>query len=176
MYSVKLRRNFYPTLVYSILFYTKFYFHFTAQEVSVDDLPPQDVHIEYVKNEVREAFETVKALPKSNDKVRATTLNLLSSLTIRVNSCNNNEALEQLNKQLTSALSTFDACNKFQGVKNINLLKSPPGNKNVEKQLNFFSTKKKRKSKNKIRFARPTSEDLKDFFQSKDWEHGMSVV
>ena len=42
-----------------------------------------------------------------------------------------------------------------------------PGNKRIEAQLRFFSTKKKRKHTNHLRFTKPSDDDIKKIFGTK---------
>ena len=55
-------------------------------------------------------------------------------------------------------------------MKNIKPVKLERGNKNIEKQISFYSTKRKRKQKSNVRFAKPTMEDYNDFYELKVWE------
>ena len=75
--------------------------------------------------------------------------------------------LLQLEKQINSARSLFLSVEKDNTVPEVinmsDKARTTPANKNVEKQLRFFSTKKKRKNLKKIRFAKPTTDEKEQF-------------
>ena len=75
--------------------------------------------------------------------------------------------LLQLEKQINSARSLFLSVEKDNTVPEVinmsDKARTTPANKNMEKQLRFFSTKKKRKNLKKIRFAKPTTDEKEQF-------------
>ena len=133
----------------------------------------------YVANEVLESFENLKSPPKSDHRIIQTkSVALINTIlrTVESSSSSDVDALNELNKQLTSSLSTFEAMTKFKNVNNIKPVTNEPANKNLEKQVNFYSTKKKRKCKGNVRFAKPTQDDLNKFFNVKPWEGGYDTA
>ena len=83
----------------------------------------------------------------------------------RVENCSNldMDALKHVEKQITSIINKFDAMSKYHSVKELEPSASVPANKNTIRQTKFYSTKKKRKQKSNVRFAKPTAEDKGKF-------------
>ena len=110
--------------------------------------------------------------PTSFERIKSKTSSLLLNLMQRVENCSNLdiEALRHVEKQVTSTLNTFDAMSKYQSVKELKPTSSVPANKNITRQLKFYSTKKKRKRNSNVRYAKPTSEEKVSFFMKLENE------
>jgi len=85
-----------------------------------------------------------------------------------VESCSNLDiaAMKFLTKETSSTIFTFEASCKFKSKDSINAPKNIPVNKNLEPQRNFYSTKKKRKSKENCRFSKPSFKEKEDITKS----------
>ena len=84
----------------------------------------------------------------------------------RVENCSDLDAsaVHYLSKETTSAIHTFDALCKFKYTETLRPVKIIPSNKTVERQRNFFSTKKKRKAKENVRFQKPSFREKDKIF------------
>ena len=77
---------------------------------------------------------------------------------------NNPSNLTQLEKQINSAYSLFLCVEeKSLAPQKIKMSDNAPANKNMEKQLRFFSTKRKHDRGEKVQFAKPTREEKEQF-------------
>ena len=91
----------------------------------------------------------------------------LVALTTELDRSCDTEALKYLEKKLTEAYSVFVTLNRQENLpKNIPVKSTAPANKKMEIQKRFFSTKRKRVTKNKVRYARPTQEEKTEFLRS----------
>jgi hypothetical protein len=89
-----------------------------------------------------------------------------------VDNCLDKEAVDYVSKQCSAVTDTFIAMTKFTNVNNITIPIKEPANKNIQKQLNFYSTKKKRKVKSQVRFAKPSRDEIDGFYNAQFWEIG----
>ena len=140
---------------------------------SVDVDPVEEIMIDiekdrYIDNEMKTAVSTINAgnTSKSFDSTKQQARGKLQLLMDTLETCGPQdiEAIRQLNKHLTSASSTFDS---LLGNREAPLLleKSKyPSNKNIEVQR-FFSTRRKRKRAELVKFAKPGKSEKKQILK-----------
>ena len=80
--------------------------------------------------------------------------------------CHSKDSLLQFEKQILAAKSLLDATNNKTPLHTLPVA-NIPGNKRIEPQPRFFSTKKKRKHTNHLRFTKPSDDDIKKIFGTK---------
>ncbi len=80
--------------------------------------------------------------------------------------CDNKSSLQELEKQLNAARHLFSSMNKHKPLEHLQVTRQFPGNKNIEAQLRFHSTKKKRKLLKNIRFSKPTRAEIDEIFSN----------
>lgn len=73
--------------------------------------------------------------------------------------CQHKKPLQQLEKQLSAAQSLLSSLQNRKPLKEIQLKSRAPANKNIQQQLRFYSTKKKRKHDRNVRYSKPTREE-----------------
>ncbi|XP_029196009.2 uncharacterized protein LOC114961482 [Acropora millepora] len=88
------------------------------------------------------------------------------ALNTEIDTCNNEEALSTLEKQLGAAYSTFTAVKKYGRIPTdlIPTQSASPPNKRMETQRRFHSTKRKRVNRKTVRYARPTIDEKELYF------------
>ena len=96
----------------------------------------------------------------------------LESLIQELNMCGEQdiEAVKHLDKQVNAAKHTFQSLRKYKLVSKLQETTFVPHNKKIDTQLNFYSTKKKRKQNSNVRYAKPTIEEKEELF--KEWRKG----
>ncbi len=119
-----------------------------------------------------EEINRLRSFAQSDDKVdllsiRNRVTRKISNLLSEASRSKDPTNLLQLEKQINSAHSLFLSVEKNNTAPEVinmsDKARATPANKNMEKQLRFFSTKKKRKNVKKIRFAKPTKEEKEQF-------------
>ena len=125
----------------------------------------------YVQNEIA---KTIKSLERtdSNFPVMASRVkNRLHELIQQVEVCSSIdlEALSHFEKQLQAASNTFNSMLQYKTTSAIPVKNEIHANKNIAVQHTFFSTKKKRKRNDTIRFTKPTHEDFESFCDDEKW-------
>ncbi len=84
--------------------------------------------------------------------------------------CHSKDSLLLFEKQILAANNLLDAINNKKPLCTLPVV-NIPGNKKIEPQLRFFSTKKKRKHTNHVRFTKPNDEDINKMFGPKGHKH-----
>ena len=122
-----------------------------------------------LRNEVKSSFSTLVGEQKESK-----TINLIKdrlkdtfhTLTAEVEECGEQdiEAIKHLEKQITAVRVTFQSLRKYKPEYKLQAKRIVPHNKNIDVQKNFHSTKKKRKQKSNIRFAKPSIEERLTLF------------
>ena len=119
-----------------------------------------------------EEINRLRSFAQSDDKVdflsiRNRVTRKISNLLSEASRSKDLTNLLQLGKQINSAHSLFLSVEKNNTAPEVinmsDKARATPANKNMEKQLRFFSTKKKSKNVKKIRFAKPTKEEKEQF-------------
>lgn len=137
---------------------------FADRPLTVDDEKK-----EYVKNEI---LALTRKMPKQQERNDVDQIkqrlqeHFLQFGTDVKTGCYSKDSLLLFEKQILAVKSLLDA------TKNKNTLRTLPvanipANKKIEPQLRFFSTKKKRKHTNHVRFTKPSDEDIKKIFKLK---------
>ena len=80
--------------------------------------------------------------------------------------CHSKDSLLHFKKQILAAKSLLDATSNKTPLRTLPVA-NIPGNKRIEPQARFFSTKKKRKHTNHLRFTKPSDDDIKKIFGTK---------
>lgn len=93
-------------------------------------------------------------------RIQQQLLHLMNSM----NMSNNTTALKQLEKSLNTTENLFISLNKDQPLSQLETVIDAPANKKIEVQKKFYSTAKKRKKKQKVRYAKPTQDEKKELF------------
>ena len=78
------------------------------------------------------------------------------------------EAFNVLREKTKAALNTFIVMEQNQ---KIEPCRNEPANKKLEPKPRFFTVRRKRKSTNKVRFAKPPSEEKKTFLEDVTWKY-----
>ena len=73
-------------------------------------------------------------------------------------------ALKQLDKSLIAAENLFISLNQNKSLTHLETVTNAPANKKIDVQKKFYSTTKKRKRKQKIRYAKPTQDEKQELF------------
>ena len=73
-------------------------------------------------------------------------------------------ALKQLDKSLNSAENLFISLSQNKSLNELETVTNAPPNKKIDVQKKFYSTTKKRKRKQKVRYAKPTQDEKKELF------------
>lgn len=130
----------------------------------------------YKDTEVKLVAEHLKqeaGPPKDIQKLRLRLREKLLVLADNVLTCDNKSSLQELEKQLNSARHLFSSMNKHKPLEHLEVARQFPGNKNIETQLRFHSTKKKRKLPKNIRFSKPTRAEIEEIFSNNKEGKGM---
>ena len=77
--------------------------------------------------------------------------------------CQDKQALNQLEKQLNSAQSLFISLQKRKPLAEIKVNSNALANKNIQPQLQFFTTQKRCLSN--VRYSKPSREEMKTIFK-----------
>ena len=132
---------------------------------------PQYIDPDYKEKEVKLVASGLQQKDKIQDNLNETlkeaTKRQLLVMLDQLNDCDNNEVLQVLSKKLTAAKHLFISMKEQKSLSPLKLITSSPANKSIDKQNRFKSTKKKRKRTNKVRFAKPTKEDISSLFAAK---------
>jgi len=109
-------------------------------------------------NFLRDCLSSSKGGETDRERRKKSIKTKLLSLASDVDGCNNDNALQQLEKSINAAYSLFiSVCE--HGNKHLPTPKeSAPPNKNIKPQQRFFSTKKKTRRAN-VRLVKPTKEE-----------------
>ena len=139
---------------------------------------PDSERCDYVAQELRVLAEHAKKsegpcdIATSRERVRGKLLSLIS----QTETCQDKEALQQLEKQLNSAQSLFRSLQNRKSLKEIQLKSNAPGNKNITPQLRFHSTKKKRKRASNVRYSKPSREEMETIFKKFQNKTALQMV
>ena len=130
------------------------------QHVTDDNIKDSQV---YLNNEITSSFSTLVSEKKGTkvDTLKDKLKDTLTSLTKEIEECGNQDldAIKHLDKQISAAIITFQSLRQYKPVYTLQATRFVPFNKNIEVQKNFYSTKKRRKQKNNVRFAKPSVEE-----------------
>ena len=148
-----------------------------VKEEEKDELPQNvtyDQDETYLSQQISTAIASLEK-PKeisTFDQIKQKAKGVALTLLQRIESCSNldEEALVHLQKQMSSSLNTFDAMCKHKHVPVMKQTINIPSHKNIIPQNNFYSTKKKRKQNSNVRFAKPTTEEKDNFFDTLSWQ------
>ena len=86
--------------------------------------------------------------------------------------CDNKSSLQELEKHPNSARHLFISMNKHKPLEHLQVTRQFRGNKIIEAQLRFHSTKKRKLPKN-IRFSKPTHAEIDQNFSNNKEGKGM---
>ena len=81
--------------------------------------------------------------------------------------CNDKNALQQLEVQINSAKHLFTSLQNRTPLRQLQVSKQYPANKRIETQHRFYSTKKKRKNTQRLRFSKPTRNETDKILKKK---------
>ena len=124
--------------------------------------------IKYKDKEVKlvaDHLKNVSGPPKDVQALRCRLREKLLVLADNVITCDNKSSLQELEKQLNSARHLFSLINKHKPLEHLQVTCQFLGNKNIETQLRFHSTKKRKLPKN-IRFSKPTRAEIDEIFSN----------
>ena len=93
-------------------------------------------------------------------RIQQKLLRIMSSVQLS----NDITSLKQLDKSLNAAENLFISLNKSKSLTHLHTVTNAPANKKIDVQKKFYSTTKKRKRKQKIRYARPTEDEKQELF------------
>ena len=127
---------------------------------------------EYVKEEVKVLASNMPKQRERNDVSQVTQRlqeHFLQFGTDVKTGCHSKDSLLLFEKQILAAKSLLDAASNKKPLRTLPV-ENIPGNKKIEPQLRFFSTKKKRKHINHVRFTKPNDEDINKMFGSKRYK------
>ena len=142
-----------------------------SDSVHVDEIMYKDMEIKLVAEHLKQDTGP----PKDIQTIRQRLRQKLLVLADEIMNCDNKSSLQELEKQLNSARHLFSSVNKHQPLKNLQVTRQFPGNKKIETQLRFHSTKKRKLPKN-IRFTKPTTTEInKIFSKSKEVKKGKGI-
>ena len=139
---------------------------FDTNSVHEDEVTYKHKEIKLVEEHLKLDAGPPKDIQSLRQRLRETLLVLAD----RVMTCDNKSSLQELEKQVNSARHLFSSMNKNKPLKHLEVTRQFPGNKKIETQLRFHSTKKKRKLPKNVRFSKPRTTDINKIF-SKSKEH-----
>ena len=84
-----------------------------------------------------------------------------------VTKCDDKYALQQFETHINSAKHLLASLRNRAPLNQLQCSRPCPGNKRIERQTRFYSTKKKRKSSQKVRFSKPTRSDKERLFSKE---------
>ena len=123
---------------------------------TLDDKRSKYVDLElHVLAEHASKTDSLSDIATHRENVKGKLLALLS----QVQCCQHKQPLQQLEKQLNAAQSLFTSLQNRKPLKEIQPKSRAPANKNIQPQLRFYSTKKKRKRDSNVRYSKPTREE-----------------
>ena len=124
------------------------------------------LHHDFVNNEVQLVSSHLQQHKPQNDIVsfRQAIKGKPLRLGEQLDSCHDKEALQQLDKQINAAQHLFSSLQKRTSLHKMKPTTIEPANKNIERQRRFHSTKKKKKTTKRVRFTKPTREDVSLLF------------
>ena len=97
----------------------------------------------------------------------------LFALAEQIEPCTNKDALQQLDKRINAAQNLFASLQKHVFHHKLKPITNTPGNKNIEKQKGFRSTKKRTRMVNRARFTKPSTADVPLLFPQASNDTGM---
>ena len=97
----------------------------------------------------------------------------LFALAEQIEPCTNKDALQQLDKRINAAQNLFASLQKHVFHHKLKPITNTPGNKNIEKQKGFRSTKKRTRMVNRARFTNPSTADVPLLFPQASNDTGM---
>ena len=129
----------------------------------LQDLPDPDY-----SNEVKELVSEIKSstMPCNVGDVKARVKGKMLQLLTEVEHCTHKEALLELDRGLSAKQFLFDSMMKQPTAATLVLKENGPANKNLDRQRRFFSTKRKRKRQENIRYSKPTHEEKENLFKT----------
>lgn len=128
-----------------------------------------DLHESDYASEVKELVSEIKCCSTAQCDVAALQVKIkgkLLQLLNEVEHCTNKEALLELDKGLSAKHFLFESMQKSTPA-NLIVKQNGPANKNMDRQRQFFSTKRKRKRQDNIRYSKPTREEKENLFRSR---------
>ena len=132
----------------------------------------------YVEQELSDLTEFINQsdnhcyLTTCRERVRGKLLSLLAQL----ETCEDKLALQELQKHLNAGQSIFTSLQKRKPLKELKVTSKATANKKIETQPRFYSTKKKRKRKSNMRFAKPTKEEVQVLFENLERADDLSTT
>ena len=143
----------------------------STQQTETDDDNEMEVdahvlHQDFVNNEVQLVSSHLQQHKAQNDiaSLRQAIKGKLLTLGEQLDSCHDKVALQQLDKQINAAQHLFSSLQKRTSLHKMKPTTIAPANKNIERQKRFHSTKKKTKTTKRVRFTKPTREDVSLLF------------
>ena len=144
-------------------------FGLVPDSVREDEIKYKDTEVKLVAEHLKQDAGPPKDIQALRHRLREKLLVLADG----VMTCDNKSSLQELEKQLNSARHLFSSMNKHKPLEHLQVTRQFPGNKNIEAQVRFHSTKKKRKLPKNIRFSKPTRAEIDEIFSNNKEGKGM---
>lgn len=125
------------------------------------------LHQDFVNNEVKLVSSHLQQHNRAQNDIASlqqAVKGKLLTLAEQLESCLDKEALQQLDKQINAAQHLFSSLQKRTCLHKMKPMTNTPANKNIERRKGFRSTKKKTKTTKRVRFTKPTRDDVRLLF------------